>query len=729
MTRLLSSCSAAVLALGLVACGGENLVLPSEGEPASIAVVQGDGQNGRVGEALPQPLIFEVTDGTGRPVAAATVVVELPGAEVSPDTTATDDNGRAAIGVVLGAEVGTADGSARVLVPEGRTPVETGFSVSAVAASANGLRVVSGADQTALAGEVLPDPLVVEVTDAFGNPIEGVTITWTPEGGGSVSAATATTDAGGVASVVRTLGSTSGLQRTLASSEGLAGSPAVFLHTAAAGTAAGVQIVSGDDQIGAPGTRLAEDLVVSVVDADGNPVVGAAVSWVVTSGGGSLEPATSTTDADGRAATGWVLGPSVGANTAEAVVSGVGRAAFSATAAAGSASQLQIVSGDDQTAPAGEQLPAELVVRATDASGNPVAGVIVEWRVDSGGGSATPESSATDADGRASTRWTLGGTVGDQTLEASVSGAGSVTFGATATVGAASALALGTQPSASASAGVPLERQPVVQLRDAAGNDVAQSGVAVTAAIASGPGTLAGTATRNTDGSGQATFTDLEIGGATGSHTLIFAAPGFTSVTSEGIGVGRAPTTTTITGDDPDPSTTGVAVTVRFEVTSPGGTPSGTVRVTTSGGPESCSAAVGAGSCEITLGSVGDQTLTASYEGNDLFEASSGQTGHTVEAPNAPPVAVDDAYAVAAGGLVTLEVAAPGVLGNDTDPDGDPLRAEVVTEPEGGTLQLAPDGSFQYTPPPLFLGDATFSYRAVDDRGGQSTASVVITVQ
>ena len=729
VSRLPYSYGAAALALSLVACGGEDLVLPSEGEPAAIAVVQGDGQNGRVGEALPQPLIFEVTDRTGRPVAGAPVTVDLAGADVSPDTTTTDDDGRASVGVVLGAEVGTAEGTAQVLVPDGQSPVETGFSVSAVAASANGLRVVSGADQAAPAGGALPDPLVVEVTDAFGNPIEGVTITWTPEGGGTVSATSTPTDAGGLASVTRTLGSTSGLHRTLASSDGLAGSPAVFLHTATAGTAAGVQIVSGDDQTGSPGTRLAEDLVVRVVDADGNPVVGAAVSWVVTAGGGSLEPATSTTDAEGHAATGWVLGPSVGANAAEAVVSGVGRAVFSATAAAGSTSQLEIVSGDDQSAPAGEQLPAELVVRATDAAGNPVAGAAVAWRVTSGGGSAAPESSSTDADGRASTRWTLGGTVGEQTLEASVSGAGSVTFGATATVGSPSALALQTQPSASASAGVPLDRQPVVQLRDAAGNDVAQSGVAVTAAIASGPGTLAGTATRNTDGSGQATFTDLEIGGATGSHTLIFAAPGFTSVTSESVEVGRAATTTTITEDGPDPSETGAAVTVRFEVTSPGGTPGGTVRVTTSNGAESCSADVSTGSCQITLGTAGEHTLTASYEQSDLFQASSGQASHTVEAPNAPPTAVDDAYTVPAGGLVTLEEPAPGVLGNDSDPEGDTLQAELVTEPEAGTLQLSPDGSFQYTPAPLFVGAVTFSYRATDPSGGQATASVVITVQ
>ena len=60
--------------------------------------------------------------------------------------------------------------------------------------------------------------------------------------------------------------------------------------------------------------------------------------------------------------------------------------------------------------------------------------------------------------------------------------------------------------------------------------------------------------------------------------------------------------------------------------------------------------------------------------------------------PNSPPVAVDDAYSVIGG--ATLTVPAPGVLGNDTDADGDPLTAVLVSGPSSGTLVLQPDGSF-----------------------------------
>jgi hypothetical protein len=367
------------------------------------------------------------------------------------------------------------------------------------------------------------------------------------------------------------------------------------------------------------------------------------------------------------------------------------------------------------------------VVRVTDAAGNPVTGAAVQWLVRSGGGSVSPASGTTDASGQASARWTLGPQAGGNTLEAAVSGAGSVTFQATGTAAAPSVLAIETQPSSSAPAGVPFARQPVIQLRDASGNDVAQGGVAVTVAIAAGPGTIGGTLTRTTDASGRAAFTDLRIDGATGEHTLIFAADNFTAATSGPIEVVAATTTTRILSDEPDPSVAGGTVTVRFEVVSPAGAPSGTVRVTTSAGTESCSAPVSTGQCDLTLAAPGDHTLTAAYEGSPLFEGSSATEGHRVEAPNSPPVAQNDAYTLTAG--ETLQVpAGEGVLANDADPENDPLTAELAEGPSSGTLALGADGGFTYTPAPDATGDVTFTYRARDDSGAEATAIVTLTI-
>ncbi|NOG48614.1 MAG: cadherin-like domain-containing protein [Chloroflexi bacterium] len=73
---------------------------------------------------------------------------------------------------------------------------------------------------------------------------------------------------------------------------------------------------------------------------------------------------------------------------------------------------------------------------------------------------------------------------------------------------------------------------------------------------------------------------------------------------------------------------------------------------------------------------------------------------------------MDDAYATDED--TALNVAAPGVLTNDTDVDGDTLTAVLVVGPTNGTLTLSNDGSFIYTPNAGFNGSDSFTYRASD---------------
>ncbi|HEU4836815.1 MAG TPA: tandem-95 repeat protein [Pyrinomonadaceae bacterium] len=97
--------------------------------------------------------------------------------------------------------------------------------------------------------------------------------------------------------------------------------------------------------------------------------------------------------------------------------------------------------------------------------------------------------------------------------------------------------------------------------------------------------------------------------------------------------VNKADTTTTITSDNPDPSTPGQSVTVQWQTTvnSPGaGTPTGTVTVTVSGGAETCNAPVGTGQCSLVLNATGIRTITASYAGDTNFNGSSDTEDHTV---------------------------------------------------------------------------------------------------
>jgi Bacterial Ig domain len=91
-----------------------------------------------------------------------------------------------------------------------------------------------------------------------------------------------------------------------------------------------------------------------------------------------------------------------------------------------------------------------------------------------------------------------------------------------------------------------------------------------------------------------------------------------------------------------------------------------------------------------------------------------------------PPTANQDSWGIRQGDV--LVVATPGVLANDTDPDGDLLRAELVRKPSAGSVRLATDGSFTYEPPPLYVGLTSFSYVASDGGATSSPTTVWIHV-
>ena len=93
---------------------------------------------------------------------------------------------------------------------------------------------------------------------------------------------------------------------------------------------------------------------------------------------------------------------------------------------------------------------------------------------------------------------------------------------------------------------------------------------------------------------------------------------------------------------------------------------------------------------------------------------------------NRPPVANPDTYSVNED--TTLNIAAPGVLANDSDPDGNTITASLVNTTTNGTLMLNANGSFTYTPQTNFNGVDHFTYRATDGTDFSGTVSVTITV-
>jgi Domain of unknown function (DUF1929)/Bacterial Ig-like domain (group 1) len=201
------------------------------------------------------------------------------------------------------------------------------------------------------------------------------------------------------------------------------------------------------------------------------------------------------------------------------------------------ASAIEMAGGNEQIGPAGLPLPNPLVVLVTDVEENPVENVTVSWSAQ-GGGSVSSATTRTGSNGRASVQRTLGPTLGAQTTTAAVSGleGSPVTFVSMATEGSEPAsIVINTNPPVSALSGEVFDPvvQPVVQVRDGSGNPAV--GAQVTAALASGSGTLEGQVNATADASGVARFADLGIKG-TGDHTIEFSA-GTPSVESSPVAV------------------------------------------------------------------------------------------------------------------------------------------------------------------------------------------------
>jgi hypothetical protein len=280
-----------------------------------------------------------------------------------------------------------------------------------------------------------PSPLQVQVLDPDGDPVPGAVVTFTvvsgSGAGATLSSATATTGANGVAQVTATSNSTVGSYTVQATVAGVAGAASFPLNNIS-GVPASLDPGGGTPQSATVAEPFATPLSVIVKDSGGNPVQGVTVSFSAPASGPSatISPTTATTDASGVATTNATANTVAGPYEITASVSGTAdTASYAMNNAAGPAAQVLPSSGSGQSANVYQPFSGPLTVTVADAYGNPVSGVSVTFTPPASGPGATvsPTTVTTDANGNAITNATANGFPGNYAITASATGVGTPT--------------------------------------------------------------------------------------------------------------------------------------------------------------------------------------------------------------------------------------------------------------------------------------------------------------
>ena len=576
------------------------------------------------------------------------------------------------------------------------------------------------------------------VKDASGNPVSGVAVTFAvAPGSGTVTPTTVTTGGDGIAAATSwTLSTTAGTNTLTATASGLTGSPVTFTAQGTAGAAARLVLTTPPSATARSGAPLAQQPVVQLQDANGNPVnqAGVLVTATPSPAGATASNNTATTGPTGAATfSGLTLTGTAASYTLSFGGTGITPVSSGAIALSAGAAASIAANGGGTSAPAGTAVSPPPSVIVKDASGNLVAGVAVTFAA-STGGSVTGANQTTGTDGIATVgSWTLAATAGANTLTATAAGlTGSpVTFTAQGTAGTATRLALTTPPPSTARSGAALAPQPVLQLQDANGNAVSAGNVVVTA-TPSPAGATASNNTATTTSNGVATFSGLTLTGTVGSYTLSFGATGLTPASSGPIALSAgdaasiaangggtsAPAGTAVT---PPPSVivrdasgnlvSGVAVTF---TASSGGSVTGANPMTGADGI----ATVGSWTLAATAGA---NTLTATAAGSGIsgnpvtFTATGtvGPVSATTSTVEAAPASIP-----AGSGTSTITVTARDAAGNPIGGAGVMLTATGGT---GNTLAPA-TGT---TDPTTGVLTATFSSTSA---GAKSISAIINSV-
>jgi hypothetical protein len=259
---------------------------------------------------------------------------------------------------------------------------DTGDPLAGVLAT---VLLVSGEGQVDTVGQQVPLPLVARVLNASGDPISGQIVNFRViKGGGSVFAGAAISNADGQVQELWTLGTVAADSQVVEvrAVDPATGEPRVyarFIATALPDSPVAVTVESGNAQTVVAGATLSDSLLSRVVDQYGNAVPGAAVTWSVTSGGGTLTRTADVSTQTGMVSTKWTPAGTAGVAGVSVSGSGMTPAVFTATVVASTAVGLQLISNPTVSAVVATPFIAQ--VKVVDAFGNGVKDTLV-WFCD-----------------------------------------------------------------------------------------------------------------------------------------------------------------------------------------------------------------------------------------------------------------------------------------------------------------------------------------------------------
>ena len=428
-------------------------------------------------------LVATVEDASGHPVPNAPVTWATDLGSLSSTSSTTDANGKARV-TLKGATAGSASVKASAVAGARSAAVQ-------LIADASSAKVIdlTATPTTIVANGVAVSELVATVEDASGNPVPNAPVTWATDLG-SLSSNSSTTDAGGKARMTLK-GATAGSASVKASASAGASSTTVKL-IADASSAKVIDLTATPATIVANGVA-SSNLVATVVDAGGNPVPNAPVTWATDLG--SLSAASSTTDASGKAQV-TLKGTTVGsANVKATAAAGASGTTVTLTPDASTANVVKLTAMPKAIAANGTAY-SQLVAKVEDAKGNPVPGAAVAWTTNLGDLSVA--NSVADSGGYAVIK--LSGTVAGSATVQAAAAAGSSSTSVTLNADPATARVVSLVPTPTTIvANGSASSQLVAIVKDATGNAV--PGVTVT--WTTGLGDLSA-ATSVTDASGKA---------------------------------------------------------------------------------------------------------------------------------------------------------------------------------------------------------------------------------